>query len=132
MPSQAGRVSAMSKLNAQSLKVLHTSLKHAPHEKALIVVHMGTCGIASGAQEVLDAVVSAANELGSSGVRIKTTGCAGFCSREPMMTVEMAGAPPVKYVDLNAAKARRIYSEHVLGGKPVGEFALGAGCESTY
>ena len=122
----------MSRLNAQSLKALHAELTHAPHAKALILIHMGTCGIASGAQEVLDAVIGAANELGSCGVKIKTTGCAGFCSREPMITVEMAGAPPVKYADLNAAKARRIYSEHVLGGKPVGEFALGAGCESTY
>ena len=122
----------MQRISAQNLKTLHANLRHAPRDKALVIVHMGTCGIASGAQEVLDAIVSAANEMGSAGVKIKTTGCAGFCSREPLMTVERAGAPPVKYCDLNAAKARRIYCDHVLGGRPVGEYALGVGCESTY
>jgi NADP-reducing hydrogenase subunit HndB len=122
----------LQRLSAQDLSKLHADLRQTPHGKALIIVHMGTCGIASGAKEVLDAVVSAAGELGSAGVKIKTSGCAGFCSREPMMTVQVSGAPPVKYCDLNAAKARRIYSEHVLGGAPVGEYALGVGCESTY
>ena len=122
----------MQGLSAESLKALHQSLKRAPVDGVLVIVHMGTCGVASGAQEVLDAVMAAAAELGSRGVRIKTTGCAGFCSREPMITVERAGAPPVKYCDLNASKARRIYSEHVLGGKPVSEYALGVGCETTY
>jgi len=122
----------MRRLNAESLRALHQSLRHAPEEGVLVIVHMGTCGVASGAQEVLDAVKAAASEMGSQGVRIKTTGCAGFCSREPMITVQMAGSPPVKYCDLNAAKARKIYSEHVLGGKPVSEYALGVGCETTY
>jgi (2Fe-2S) ferredoxin len=119
-------------MSAESLKALYKDLRQSHEGGVLVVVHMGTCGIASGAQDVLDAVTSAAAELGSRGVTIKTTGCAGFCSREPMMTVQLAGAPPAKYCDLNAAKARRIYSEHVLGGKPVGEYALGVGCESTY
>jgi len=132
-PALASRVvSDLQKMSAQSLRAHHANLKQAPKARVLVIVHMGTCGVASGAQEVLDAVTAAARELGSEGVRIKTTGCAGFCSREPMVTVEVAGAAPVKYCELNPAKARRIYSEHVLGGKPVGEYALGVGCESTY
>ena len=93
---------------------------------------MGTCGIASGSEAVLEAVLSASKELEKTDVTIKTSGCAGLCSREPMMTVELPGAPPVKYCDLDAAKARRIYTEHVLGGKPVREYVLGAGAESLH
>lgn len=122
----------MQRVNAESLRALHRDLRRAPQGGVLVLVHMGTCGIASGAQEVLDAVTGAAAEMGSAGVVIKTTGCAGLCSREPMITVSRPGAPPVKYCELNAAKARRIYSEHVMGGNPVGEYALGAGCEGTY
>jgi (2Fe-2S) ferredoxin len=70
--------------------------------------------------------------MGRSGVEIKTSGCAGLCSREPMLTVEVAGAPPVKYIDLDPAKARRIYSEHVLGHQPVGDYAIGVGCERIH
>lgn len=125
-------MSGMQRVSAESLRALCKSLRQPPKGGVLILVHMGTCGVASGAQDVLDAVTGAAAELGSQGVTIKTTGCAGFCSREPMITVRRPGAPPVKYCELNAVKARRIYSEHVIGGKPVGEYALGVGCESTY
>jgi NADP-reducing hydrogenase subunit HndB len=93
---------------------------------------MGTCGIASGSQEVLDAVLAAAGELGDDGVSITTSGCAGFCSREPMLTVQIEGSPPVKYGDINPDKARKIYAEHVLGGSPVVGYVLTVGCESTY
>ena len=128
----SGVVSGMQRMSAESLRALHKDLRHAPQGEILVLVHMGTCGIASGAQEVLDALTGAAAEPGSAGVTIKTTGCAGFCSREPMITVLRPGGPPVKYCELNAAKAKRIYTEHVIGGKPVGEYALGVGCESTY
>jgi NADP-reducing hydrogenase subunit HndB len=125
-------VGGVKRLTAESLAALHKDLRRSPRDRVLVLVHLGTCGLASGAQEVLDAVASAAEELGSAGVRIKTTGCAGLCSREPMITVVAAGAPPVKYGDLNPTKARRIYSEHVVGGKPVAEYTLGAGSEGTY
>jgi len=97
-----------------------------------VIVHMGTCGIASGSQEVLDAVLESAAELGDDGVNIATSGCAGFCSREPMLTVQVADAPPVKYGDINPDKARKIYAEHVIGGSPVAGYVLAVGCESTY
>ena len=122
----------MDRLDVKKLRNLHEKLKHQKPAKVEVVVHMGTCGIASGSEDVLQAILDAAKELGDAGVMIKTSGCAGLCSREPMLTVEASGAPPVKYADLNAAKARRVYEEHVLGGKPVGEYALGAGCESIH
>jgi (2Fe-2S) ferredoxin len=49
-----------------------------------------------------------------------------------MMTVQAAGCAPVKYGDINPDKARKIYAEHVLGGKPVAGYVLAVGCESTY
>ena len=121
----------MQKLSVKTLQSLHRDLKSRKHPRT-VIVHMGTCGIASGSEAVLKAVLAASEELGASGVLIKTSGCAGLCSREPMLTVSLPGAPPVKYCDLNEAKARRIYSEHVLGGKPVGEYVLGAGAESLH
>jgi (2Fe-2S) ferredoxin len=122
----------LERLDVKKLRDLHRKLRHPKQAKATILVHMGTCGIASGAEEVLGALSEAADELGRSGVEVKTTGCAGLCSREPMVTVDLAGAPPVKYVDMNPVKMRRVYSEHVLGGTPVSEYALGAGCESIH
>jgi NADP-reducing hydrogenase subunit HndB len=97
--------------------------------KARINVHMGTCGIASGARDILSAFLSLIEENGSHDILITTSGCAGLCSREPMATVELRGETPVKYVDLNNEKVRRIFNEHVLGGKPVVEYALAVGSE---
>jgi (2Fe-2S) ferredoxin len=120
----------LKKIDVRKLESLRRRLKGRSKPRACVIVHMGTCGIASGAEEVLAALFQAAEDLGQEGVRIKTSGCAGLCSREPMITVETAGSPPVKYREVNPAGARRIYEEHVLGGRPVGDYVLGLGCEN--
>ena len=97
--------------------------------RARVIMHMGTCGIAAGARNVMNALLAELEEKDIKDVIVTTSGCAGLCSREPMATVEIMEAPPVKYVDLNAEKIKRILSEHVLGGKIVIEYALGLGRE---
>ena len=62
-------------------------------------------------------------------VVLTSSGCAGLCSREPMMTVELKGQAPVKYVDLDEEKTQKIFSEHVLSGAVVQEYALAVGSE---
>jgi NADP-reducing hydrogenase subunit HndB len=62
-------------------------------------------------------------------VIVNISSCAGLCSREPMMTVELQGEPPVKYVDLTPDKARDILEKHVIGGQVVKEYALAVGEE---
>ena len=97
--------------------------------RARVIMHMGTCGIAAGARNVMNALLAELEAKDIKDVIVTTSGCAGLCSREPMATVEIMEAPPVKYVDLNAEKIKRILSEHVLGGKIVIEYALGLGSE---
>ncbi len=121
----------MPKLDARKLLDLKESLKASKQAKPLIVVHMGTCGIASGAEEVLTYLLELVRESGDD-IIIKTSGCAGLCSREPMITVKMPEKPPVKYCQIDRSKAKRIYAEHVKGGKPVREYAIGYGCEMLY
>jgi NADP-reducing hydrogenase subunit HndB len=65
-------------------------------------------------------------------VIVTTSGCAGLCSREPMITIELLGEAPVKYVDLNPDKMREIFAEHVLTGKIVEKYALAVGSETTF
>ena len=94
-----------------------------------ITVHMGTCGIAAGARKIMSALLVLVEEKDSKDIVLTTSGCAGLCSREPMMTVELKGEAPVKYVDLNEEKTRKIFSEHVLSGAVVEEYALAIGSE---
>ncbi len=94
-----------------------------------ITVHMGTCGISAGANVVWDAMRDAIQEAKAESIVLTTSGCAGLCSREPMLTVSQQGHEPVKYADLDADKAQRIFTEHVIGGHPVPELVLCAGSE---
>ena len=97
--------------------------------RAKITVHMGTCGIAAGARKVMSAVMSCVEEADAGDVIVTASGCAGLCSKEPMMTVEVAGEAPVKYVDLTEEKVKKILAEHVSGGKIVTDYALAMGSE---
>jgi len=97
-----------------------------------INVHMGTCGIAAGARQILSAVMKEIEAKGLHDVIVTNSGCAGLCSQEPMMTVEVLGEPaPVKYVFLTPEKVKKIMEAHVLHGQAVKEYALAVGSEKT-
>ncbi len=105
------------------------TLREDGEYKAKVTVHMGTCGIAAGARKVMDALLEEISEGDITDVLVSNSGCAGLCSREPMATIELVGEAPVKYVDLDSDKMKKIFKEHVLGGKVVTEYALGYGSE---
>ena len=118
-------------LDKISEKVRRTTVLREGAGRAKITVHMGTCGIAAGARKIMDALLKIIEEKDVKDVILTTSGCAGLCSREPMATVELLREAPVKYVDLTEEKILKIFSEHVLSGKPVQEYALAIGSERT-
>ncbi len=124
----------MPKLKPEDLKKISEKMRkmrilREGTARARVIMHMGTCGIAAGARNVMNALLAELEEKDIEDVIITTSGCAGLCSREPMATVEIIGQAPVKYADLNEEKIKRILSEHVLGGKIVVEYALCFGSE---
>ena len=92
--------------------------------RAKINFHMGTCGIAAGAEKLLSLVLRKMEETGIQNIKIIHSGCAGLCSREPMVTIESYGSPPVKYCDLNEEKTQEIFDRHIVNGEIVGPYAL--------
>ena len=97
--------------------------------RARITVHMGTCGIAAGARQIMAAILTLIEEENTRDVVVTSSGCAGLCSREPMMTVELKGKAPVKYVDLSEKKVQEIFAQHVMNGNIVVKYALAMGSE---
>ncbi len=93
-------------------------------------VHMGTCGIASGAREVVNAVAAALEESGRTDIRLTTSGCIGACEHEPVMTVEKLGAEPVLYGHLDAARAREVFTL-TLAGKSARDYLVYVGSEPS-
>ena len=92
-----------------------------------VVVGMATCGIAAGARPVLSAFVDgvAKNDLGDK-VTVTQTGCIGICQYEPVVEVFEEGKEKVTYVKLTAEKAEEIVKEHLVGGKVVEKYTIGA------
>jgi len=97
--------------------------------RARIVVHMGTCGIAAGARKIMSVLMALLEQRAEKDILLTSSGCAGLCSREPMMTVEIKGQPPVKYVDLDEERTKKIFQDQVLSGTVVKECALAVGSE---
>ncbi len=116
-------------LDKISQRVKKTTLLREGAGRAKITVHMGTCGIAAGAREIMNTLMDELEKRNIADVILTSSGCAGLCSKEPMATVELKEEAPVKYVDLTPEKIRKILSDHVVGGQVVQEYALAIGSE---
>jgi len=94
-----------------------------------VTVHMGTCGIASGAKEVMDTLLQEIDAAGANDVIVTTSGCMGLCSREPLVTVEVLNQAPIKYEYVNPNKMRQVFKKHILEGEIQTPFVLAKGSE---
>ena len=91
-----------------------------------IVVGMATCGIAAGARPVMLAFIEELKKRGIDNVTVAQTGCVGMCRLEPMVEVYVKDQEKVTYVHMTPDKVARVVGEHIVNGKPVDEFTIGA------
>ena len=103
--------------------------KNNEQRQTKVYIHMGTCGIAAGAMDVFTALQKEIKKSQLSDVKLIKTGCAGICSREPLVTVAVPGQEPILYGDVNEEKISEIFRRHILGKKAVKEYALARGME---
>lgn len=89
-----------------------------------IMVGMGTCGIAAGAEPVYDAIIDEINKLGVRNVSIVKVGCIGTCRLEPIVEVIKPGEEKVTYVKMTPNKARRMVASHLLVGPVMDEYTI--------
>jgi len=98
-------------------------------KKIRITVHMGTCGIASGAQKIMGALTKEIEKRKQKNIAIITSGCMGLCSREPLITVEIFGQEPIIYQYMDKEKMLEVFKKHILEGKILAAYALARGKE---
>ena len=125
----------MAKLTIDDLKKIkekvHSEMSLRDGDRRVkVTVHMGTCGIASGAKEVMDTLMAEIDAAGVHDVVATTSGCMGLCSREPLVTVEILNQEPIKYEYVNPNKMRQIFKRHVLEGEIQTPFVLAKGSEN--
>jgi NADP-reducing hydrogenase subunit HndB len=124
----------MAKLTIDDLKKIKTKVEkedqfRAGTKRMKLTVHMGTCGIASGAKEILDTFMNEMGENNVNDILVTTSGCIGICSREPLTTIEEQGKDPIVYEYLTPNKARQIFKQHILKGEIQMDFVMAKGSE---
>lgn len=70
-----------------------------PESLVQIKVAMATCGIASGAKQVMEHMMEKADEL-KLRIVFTQTGCMGYCHAEPTIEVKVPGKDPIVLVML--------------------------------
>ena len=89
-----------------------------------VVVGMATCGIASGARPVLNALSDAVIKKGLDNVMVTQTGCIGLCQFEPIVEVLEAGKEKVTYVKMTPEKALEVVERHLIRGQVITEYTI--------
>ncbi|MBO4711560.1 (2Fe-2S) ferredoxin domain-containing protein [bacterium] len=83
-----------------------------------IKVAMATCGIASGAKEVMDFYLEELDKQGIKAV-VTQTGCMGYCYAEPTIEVKLPGKDPIVFGHVNVEKASEILEKYIKNGELV-------------
>ena len=85
-------------------------------EKA-VIVSCGTCGVSRGGTKLVEEVAGELARAGTDGrVRLRVTGCLGFCDREPVVIVRPQG---FFYPQPKIADVKEIVEKSVLAGQPI-------------
>ena len=118
---------SLAELEAIRQKTLENiAMRKEVHDSARVVVGMATCGIAAGARTVMLAFVEEINKRKLDHVTVSQTGCVGMCRLEPIVEVYVPGQEKVTYVKMTPDKVASIVSEHLVNGRVVEEYTIGA------
>lgn len=118
---------SIAELEAIKKRVLdNVNLRKEREDGIRVVVGMATCGIAAGARPVMTAFLEeiAKRQLGN--VVIEQTGCIGVCRLEPIVEVYVPGEEKTTYVKMSPDKVSKIVAEHIVNGRAVAEYTIGA------
>ncbi|GKX30465.1 NADP oxidoreductase [Vallitalea longa] len=82
-----------------------------------VKVAMATCGIASGAREVMNFIIDDLAKQGIKNVVVTQTGCMGYCYAEPTIEVTMPNSEPVVYGNVTIDRAKEVIEKHIKNGE---------------
>ena len=118
---------SIAELEAIKKRVLdNVNLRKEREEGIRIVVGMATCGIAAGARPVMTTFLEEVAKRQLSNVVVEQTGCIGVCRLEPIVEVYVPGEEKVTYVKMTPEKVAKIVAEHIVNGRVVAEYTIGA------
>ena len=117
---------SLAELQAIRNKTINNVVMRKEGDNIRIVIGMATCGIAAGARPVMNAFMEEISKRGLGNVAVTQTGCIGVCRLEPIVEVYMPGKEKVTYVKMDAKKAVEVVAEHIVNGRAVNQYTIGA------
>ena len=81
-----------------------------------VKVAMATCGIASGAKQVMEVLINECNKRGIPAV-ITQTGCMGYCYAEPTVEVKKPGMEPIVFGYVTPEKAEELVTKYFINNE---------------
>jgi len=112
------QVKTVSDLERIKSKYLQNQSENEDNGTVEIKIGMSTCGIASGAVEIMS-VMSEECEFQAIDAIVKQTGCLGYCYAEPMVEVKLPGAKPKVFGYVDKKRAREIIEKYIIRGETV-------------
>jgi len=79
-------------------------------------VAMATCGIASGAKQVMETIIDEAKKRNIP-VAVTQTGCMSYCYAEPTVEVTKPGQEPVMFGYITPLKAEELVEKYLAGNE---------------
>lgn len=89
-----------------------------PESLVQVKVAMATCGIASGAKQVMDFFIEEFDKRNIQAI-VTQTGCMGYCFAEPTVEITLPGKEPVVFGYVDTKKANDIIEKYVKNGELV-------------
>ena len=85
-------------INEEIIK-LNNILTYKEHSIPIIFIGMGTCGLASGANKVKNAIEEELQKLNID-AKIVSTGCIGFCAKEVIVDIKLPNKDRISYCEI--------------------------------
>ncbi|MCK9202844.1 MAG: (2Fe-2S) ferredoxin domain-containing protein [Bacteroidales bacterium] len=89
-----------------------------PETHIQVKVAMATCGIASGAKEVMEAFVEEFSKRNIDAV-VTQTGCMGYCYAEPTVEITKPGQDPITFGYVDVKKVSKLIDKYILNNELV-------------
>ena len=87
-----------------------------PSSLIQVKVAMATCGIASGAKEVMEVFIEEFGKRNIDAV-VTQTGCMGYCYAEPTVEITKPGQEPVTFGYVDTKKANKLIDKYILNNE---------------
>lgn len=91
---------------------------NTPEQHIQVKVAMATCGIASGAKEVMETFIEEFNKRNIDAV-VTQTGCMGYCYAEPTVEITKPGQEPITFGYVDVKKASKLIDKYILNNELV-------------